>query len=122
MTPTSQITTLREAMGLTQQEFADRIGLATRGQVSRMEAGDYPVTLAIALRLEELGREHGVAIDAAQLNEGVALARAACLGGCEAVSALHDDGLSPSAADLSAGKMAEISSAATAAPQVERAA
>lgn len=108
----SPIAALRRAMRLTQSEFAAQVGLKNGSSVSIFESGVRGVPLEIAIRLEELGRAHGVAIDAAALNEGVALSRATCLGGCEAVSALHDGGDSEAAAPASTGKRGAHSPAA----------
>lgn len=113
----SPIAALRRAMRLTQSEFAAKVGLKNGSSVSIFESGARGVPLEIAIRLEELGRIHGVAIDAAALNEGVALARAACLGGCESISALHDADIARDAPPSSTGNTAPASPAA-----VERAA
>ena len=63
---------LRRELALSQQEFAELIGLSSKGNVSILERGG-PCSLAVALRLEELS---GGRIDAAGLNQDVAAARA----------------------------------------------
>lgn len=117
MSEQSLIRSLRQKMGLSQAEFGAQIGLTGRSSVSELEAAGR-ASLPVALRLEELGRVHGVAIDAAALNEGVALSRAACLGGCDAISALHD---APDAMPEAAPSTGNIA-VASRVPAVERAA
>lgn len=54
MTP-AQIRRLREKLGETQQEFAERLGLKTRGAVSAMERGsDKHIPTGPTLKLLEL--------------------------------------------------------------------
>lgn len=65
------IEALRRELGLNQAEFAQRLGLANKASVSLLERGG-PCSLPVALRLEALS---GGRIDAAALNEDVALAR-----------------------------------------------
>jgi transcriptional regulator with XRE-family HTH domain len=76
MTKTFSITDLRTEMGLTQTEFAVRLGLSSGGKptVSLWETGAREVSFDAALKIEELS---GGRIDAAQLNAQVARARAA---------------------------------------------
>lgn len=76
------IVALRREMGLSQTEFGAAIGLASKGKVSVLELSGR-ASLQVALKIEDLSRVDGVPrIDAAQLNDDVARARAACVGGC----------------------------------------
>lgn len=70
------ITDLRTEMGMTQTEFAVRLGLSPGGKptVSLWETGAREVSFDAALKIEELSSGR---IDAAQLNAQVARARAA---------------------------------------------
>lgn len=72
--PSTIIADLRRHLGLSQLEFGARIGLANKASVSLLERGLAPCSLEVALRIEELS---GGQIDAAQLNDGVRLARGA---------------------------------------------
>ena len=79
---TLSIQDLRTELGLTQEEFAVRVGLSSKGGMSKIERGIDPVSLSVALAIEELSIKDGAArIDAADLNADIAKARAAC-GGC----------------------------------------
>lgn len=69
--PALTIAGLRAELALSQQDFAELIGLSSKGNVSVLERGG-PCSLAVALRLEELS---GRRIDAAALNADVAAAR-----------------------------------------------
>jgi DNA-binding XRE family transcriptional regulator len=109
MTQNLTITEFRTELSMTMSEFAAAIGLASKANVSVIER-DNRCGLKVALRIEELS---GGRVDAAIINEDVALARAACLGGCEAVSAVHADDVSSEMDVLSAGKAGEISRART---------
>ncbi len=71
---------LRIELGLTQEQFARRIGLSNKGSVSVIERGG-PVSLPVALALETLS---GGRIDAALLNTDVAMARNAIMHGAAA--------------------------------------
>lgn len=68
------IADLRAEMGLTQTEFAIKLGLSAGGKptVSLWETGAREVSFAAALKIEELSDGR---IDAATLNAQVALAR-----------------------------------------------
>ncbi len=67
------IAALRAELAMSQDDFAEQLGLASKGNVSVIERGG-PVSLAVALRLEKLS---GHRIDAAALNAEVAAAREA---------------------------------------------
>jgi transcriptional regulator with XRE-family HTH domain len=54
-----QLKTIREKMGLTQYEFADRVKM-TRNSVARMERGEMIVTPPMALLISFVAREAGV--------------------------------------------------------------
>lgn len=72
------IADLRAEMGLSQEEFGNRIGLASKGGVSKIERGLDAVSVSVALAIEALSIRDGVArIDAADLNADVAKSRAA---------------------------------------------
>jgi transcriptional regulator with XRE-family HTH domain len=90
--PGAAIVALRRKMGLSQTEFGAAIGLASKGKVSVLESSGR-ASLPVALKIEDLSRVDGVPlIDAAQLNDDVARARAACVGGCatlETVAECH---------------------------------
>lgn len=62
---------LRAELGLSLEAFGQRIGLASKGNVSILERGG-ACSLPVALALEELS---GGRLDAASLNADVALAR-----------------------------------------------
>lgn len=70
--PYRQIAALRLARGETLAQFAAAIGCSSKSRVSEFENGKAKPTVAQALRLEELS---GGRIDAATLNQDVALAR-----------------------------------------------
>lgn len=72
------IADLRTELGDTLQQFGLRIGIASKGNVSVFER-ENRCPLAPALRLEELS---GGRIDAADLNDDVRAARAACRHAC----------------------------------------
>jgi DNA-binding XRE family transcriptional regulator len=76
---------LRRELGLTQTEFALKIGLANKASVSLLERGG-PCSLPVALAIEALS---GGRIDAGELNEDVKASRHALLdsAGAAAVSA-----------------------------------
>jgi hypothetical protein len=113
MTDTITIAQLRTHLGLTLVHFARELGLVGVGNVSTMER-ENRAALKVALRLEQLASEHGLRLDAASICDDVALSRAACLGGCEAVdagAAVHGDDVSSEMVAKSAGKSGEISRA-----------
>lgn len=66
------ISALREELGMTQIEFGERIGLSNKASVSLIERGLAPISLRVAVAIEELS---GGRIDAAGLNEDVRLSR-----------------------------------------------
>jgi len=68
------IAALRRRLGLTQSEFGEKIGIASKGDVSMIERGLRPISLRAALAIESLSDG---AIDAASLCDEVAAARAA---------------------------------------------
>ena len=82
--PDLTIAALRAELGLTQQEFGERIGLRNKTSISLLESGKRPDCSAkVAVAIEELSRVGGAArIDAARLSEDVRLAR-------EGMGALH---------------------------------
>jgi transcriptional regulator with XRE-family HTH domain len=67
-----EINELRAELGMSLEAFANLIGLKSKGQMSQIEAGKAAVSVAVALRLEELSSGR---IDAASLNTVVAQAR-----------------------------------------------
>lgn len=73
-TPPLGIAALRDELGLTQLEFGEKIGLANKASISLIERGLAPVSLKVALAIEELS---GGRIDAASINEDVRLSREA---------------------------------------------
>lgn len=62
-------------MGLTQADFAERIGLSNKATVSLIERGQIPCSLKVALAIEELS---GGRIDAGAINDDVRAARERC--------------------------------------------
>jgi transcriptional regulator with XRE-family HTH domain len=74
MSEQSPILILRTKMGLSQADFGALIGVRGKSSVSELE-NNGRASLPVALQLEKLGGLHGVAIDAAALNEGIAAAR-----------------------------------------------
>jgi transcriptional regulator with XRE-family HTH domain len=67
------IADLRRELGLTQQEFGERIGLPNKTSISLLESGKRPnVSAAVAVAIEELS---GGRIDAAALSDDVKIAR-----------------------------------------------
>jgi transcriptional regulator with XRE-family HTH domain len=48
------IADLRAELGLSQQAFADEIGLASKGHVSQLERGEIRCSVAVALKIEAL--------------------------------------------------------------------
>lgn len=73
------IAELRAELGLTQEEFGAKIGLANKASVSLLENGKRgQCSVAVAVAIEDLSVLNGVArIDAAALCDDVRLARAA---------------------------------------------
>jgi DNA-binding XRE family transcriptional regulator len=73
--PSLSIAELRAELGLSLEQFAERVGLQSRGRMSVIEReGRCP--LGVALRIETLSEGR---IDAADLNEDVKAARHAVL-------------------------------------------
>lgn len=68
------IASLRKELGLSLGEFAAKIGLSSKGQVSQLERGEVGCSVSVALAIEELSSRR---IDAAKLNPDVARVRAA---------------------------------------------
>jgi transcriptional regulator with XRE-family HTH domain len=101
MANTFTISDLRNEMGVTQTEFAIRLGLSAGGKptVSLWETGAREVSFDAALKIEELSAGR---IDAAQLNAQVARARAVGTSDHRDGSSVVDDG-------RSTGKESEIS-------------
>lgn len=71
MTQAFTIKDLRCELGLGTADFAQLLGIKSKSTVSEIERGA-PVSTRIALRIEDLS---GGRIDAATLNEDIALAR-----------------------------------------------
>ena len=70
-----QIASLRSELGLSQEAFAKMVGLKSKSYVSELESADDPrCSVRVALELERLSSGR---IEAASLNPGVALVRAA---------------------------------------------
>lgn len=65
----SPIRKLRSDLGLTQAEFAERLGISSLGHMSEIERGTVPCSIDVALRIETMSNG---AIKAAQLNADVA--------------------------------------------------
>lgn len=78
-----EIADLRAEMALSLEEFAARIGLASRGRMSVIER-EGRCSLEVALRIEKLS---GGRIDAANLSDDVRAARA----GANAVHGISDN-------------------------------
>lgn len=79
------IAALRAELGLTLEQFAEKVGLQSRGRMSVIER-EQRCPVHVALRIEELS---GGRIDAGELNEDVKASRHALLdsAGAAAVSA-----------------------------------
>lgn len=58
-----KIKEIRQAFGMSQQEFAAALGLETKGHVSRLESGKRPPTGPLLKLLERLAREAGVDLE-----------------------------------------------------------
>jgi DNA-binding XRE family transcriptional regulator len=71
--PAMEIAALRKELGLSQEAFAPLIGLGSKSHVCALENGVKP-SVRVALAIE---RVSGGRISAADLNEDVALVRAA---------------------------------------------
>ena len=98
------ISELRADLGLSLEEFGARIGLSSKGGVSKIERGIDPVSLDAALAIEALSIKDGKPrINAASLNDRVARARAAC-GNCLS----HVDANSAGEATGEAGKSGDL--------------
>ena len=61
---------LREKLGLSQEAFAGRLGLKSKGHVSDLESGKCLPSVAVALELERLSEGE---LSASALNADVAL-------------------------------------------------
>lgn len=68
------ILTLRKSLNLSQEAFAAKVGLKSKGQLSMIERGQRSVGPDVAMRIEELS---GGAIPAASLSRTLAAADAA---------------------------------------------
>lgn len=68
------IASLRHELGLSLGEFAQKLGLKSKGYVSQLERGDVRCSVSTALALERLS---GGRLDAASLNDDVAQVRRA---------------------------------------------
>lgn len=94
---------LRKSLGMNQQEFGVAIDIKSKGLVSLIENGKASPTVSQALKIEALSIQDGAArIDAAQLNDDVRSARAACPGQCGLLLAgqMATGGASDRAADV----------------------
>ena len=71
-----KIKDLRAELGLSLEEFSEKVGLSSRGRMSVIER-DERCSLAVALKIEALsvGPDGAPRIDAADLNDDVAAAR-----------------------------------------------
>ena len=67
------ITELRKELGVTLDDFAPMIGLASKGQASQIARGAIAPSIKVAIKLENLS---GGRIKASSLNEDVALIEA----------------------------------------------
>jgi DNA-binding XRE family transcriptional regulator len=78
--PALTIAALRAELGLTQQEFGERIGLPNKTSVSLLESGKRPsCSVAVAIAIEALSVADGAPrIDAADLSDDVKLSRHGC--------------------------------------------
>lgn len=61
----------RKSLGLTQEQFAERLGLKSKGQISEIESTNQ-CSMKVALKLESLSRG---AVNAASVCPAVALVR-----------------------------------------------
>lgn len=68
------IAQLRAELNLSQQAFAEKVGLASKGHLSQIERGQQKPSVAVALKIEELSQGR---ISADHLNDDVRLVRAA---------------------------------------------
>lgn len=68
------ITELRAEMGLSQQAFAELVGLSSKGHVSQIERGETKASVMVALKIEEISSGR---ISADDLNSDVRLVRSA---------------------------------------------
>lgn len=97
------VAALREQLSMTLQQFALAVGLKSPGHMSRLEQGELPCSVRVALRIEELS---GNRIDAALLNDDVAASRARCTGvhpaGCGVADAEEGAALGMAASDIKA--------------------
>src|SRR5262245_7845195 len=66
-----QVVAIREAMGLTQAQLAERLGVS-RNSVARMEVGLQVITPAMALLIEYVAREAGVDVTHPKRSRGKA--------------------------------------------------
>lgn len=101
-----KIADLRAELGLSLEEFASRIGLASRGRMSVIEREER-CGLDVALRIELLSAdaEGRPRIDAAALCDDVRAARA----GLVDAGLVHAGGVSLSVAGLATGQAADLS-------------
>lgn len=98
-----KIVALRREMQLSQSDFGEMIGLASKGKVSVLESTGR-ASLPVALKIEELSMRDGIPrINAAVLNEDVARARIACLRGID-----HPTATTSSQATAQSGKSSDV--------------
>lgn len=94
------IAALRAEMGLSLEEFASRIGLASRGRMSVIER-EGRCSLEVALKIEALS---GGRIDAADLSDDVRAARALLVD-----ATCHASGITLESAPLATGQSGDLS-------------
>jgi len=68
--PVMQIADLRKELGLSLTDFAERVGLSSKGYASQLERGEVTCSVKIALEIERLSNGR---IAASGLNPDVAL-------------------------------------------------
>lgn len=66
----NSVAALRKELGISQEEFARRLGLSSKGHISQLERGDVTCSVETALKIERLSDGR---VSAASLNPDVAL-------------------------------------------------
>jgi transcriptional regulator with XRE-family HTH domain len=66
----NSIAKLRKDLGLSQEQFAKRLGLSSKGHISQLERGDVTCSVETALKIEGLSEGR---VPASSLNPDVAL-------------------------------------------------
>lgn len=67
---TNPIAQLRKDLGLSQEQFARRLGLNSKGHISQLERGDASCSVETALKIESLSEGR---VPASSLNPDIAL-------------------------------------------------